>query len=160
MILYYASIARHITAGTAVYDIAPAGKSPQFLISAAKDPLGANLDRVQIIKGWLDSEGVTYEKIYDVALSDNRRSGERVQNTVDLKTPSYSNSVGSTHFANVWSDPDFDPTLSAFYYLRVLEIPTPRWTAYDEIKFQINMPDEIPRIVQDRAYTSAIWYSP
>ena len=139
---------------------APNGKSPKFLISAAKDPVGANLDRVQVIKGWLDSDGNTHEKIYDVVLSDNREPGESVQNTVDLQKPSYSNSVGSPHFDSIWSDPDFDPTLSAFYYLRVLQIPTPRWTAYDEIKFQVNMPEEIPRIVQDRAYTSAIWYTP
>ncbi len=139
---------------------APDGMPPKFLISAAKDPLGANLDRVQVIKGWIDSDGNTHEKVYDVALSDDREPGESIESTVDLKKPSYSNSVGSAQFTEVWTDPDFDPSLSAFYYARVLEIPTPRWTAYDEIKFQVNMPKEIPRIVQDRAYTSAIWYSP
>ena len=139
---------------------APIGRAPQFLIEAVKDPLGANLDRVQVIKGWLDNDGQTHEKIYDVALSDNRNGGQPIESTVDLKNASYSNSVGSTQFVNIWTDPDFDPRINAFYYVRVLEIPTPRWTAYDEIKFQINMPEEIPRIVQDRAYTSAIWYTP
>lgn len=139
---------------------APKDKSPVFLISAVKDPLGANLDRVQIIKGWLDGDGATYEKIYDVALSDDRKPNQLVGSTVDLQTASYTNSIGATHFNRVWIDPDFDSSLSAFYYVRVLQIPTPRWTAYDEVKFKVSMPDEVPKIVQDRAYTSAIWYTP
>ena len=140
---------------------APNGKSPQFLISAAKDPVGANLDRVQVIKGWLDSDGNTHEKIYDVVLSDDRKPGESVQNTVDLQKPSYSNSVGSTHFDSIWSDPDFDPTLSAFYYVRVLQIPTPRWTAYDAKFFAMkDLPEEVEMETQQRAYTSPIWYTP
>ena len=139
---------------------APSGKSPTFLLSAVKDPLGANLDRIQVIKGWLDGAGATHEKIYNIALSDDRTPKQPVASTVDLTTASYTNSVGSSHFNQVWTDPDFDPTLRAFYYVRVLEIPTPRWTAYDELKFKVKMPDQVPRIVQDRAYTSAIWYTP
>jgi hypothetical protein len=139
---------------------APNGKSPTFLVSAVKDPLGANLDRMQIIKGWLDDAGATHEKIYEVALSDDRRPNQPIDNTVDLQTASYTNSIGATHFNRIWTDPDFDPSLSAFYYVRVLEIPTPRWTAYDEVKFKVAMPDIVPKIIQDRAYTSAIWYTP
>ena len=139
---------------------APSGKSPTFLLSAVKDPLGANLDRIQVIKGWLDGAGATHEKIYNIALSDDRTPNQPVASTVDLTTASYTNSIGSSHFNQVWTDPDFDPTLRAFYYVRVLEIPTPRWTAYDELKFKVKMPDQVPRIVQDRAYTSAIWYTP
>ena len=100
------------------------------------------------------------KKIHEVALSDDRRPNQPIDNTVDLQTASYTNSIGATHFNRIWTDPDFDPSLSAFYYVRVLEIPTPRWTAYDEVKFKVAMPDIVPKIIQDRAYTSAIWYTP
>jgi len=142
------------------------GHSPAFLILAARDPDGANLDRVQVIKGWLEESGETREKIYDVALSDGREvdpeTGEvpSVGSTVNAAQASYLNSIGDPELATVWRDPDFDPDQRAFYYLRVLQIPTPRWTAYDAAYFGIDLPDRIPTVVQDRAYTSPIWYTP
>ena len=144
---------------------APAGTSPTFLIRAVKDPEGANLDRVQVIKGWHDVSGKIHEKIYNVALSDNRQDRgvktEPVGSTVDVPNASYTNTIGSPELAVVWRDPDFDTDELAFYYLRVLEIPTPRWTAYDAKYFQLkDLPDEIPMVTQERAYTSPIWYTP
>ena len=144
----------------------PAGTSPSFLIRAVKDPDGANLDRVQVIKGWRDGTGELHEKVYNVALSDGRtenRSGEvkSVGNTVDVEDASYTNSIGDPELAVVWADPKFNRDELAFYYVRVLEIPTPRWTAYDAKFFGIkDIPAEVPMIVQDRAYTSPIWYTP
>jgi hypothetical protein len=131
-----------------------------------KDPDGANLDRVQVIKGWRDADGELHEQIYNVALSDRRkesRSGKvkPVGNTVDVKDASYLNTIGDAELAIVWTDPDFDEEELAFYYVRVIEIPTPRWTAYDAKRFGIDdMPEEVPMILQDRAYTSPIWYTP
>ena len=142
------------------------GKAPTFMIRALRDPDGANLDRVQIIKGWLDAQGETHERIYDVAVSDGRIIGEDgrcktpVINTVDLESATYTNAVGAAMLAAHWQDPDFDPQESAFYYVRVLEIPTPRWTTYDAAFFNIPRPDNVPPTVQDRAYTSPIWYTP
>ena len=145
---------------------APKGKAPSFLIRAVKDPDGANLDRVQVIKGWRDEKGELHEKIYNVALSDSRKVGwngkvKPVGSTVDIADASYTNTIGDPELATVWQDPDFNQDELAFYYLRVLEIPTPRWTAYDAKFFGIkNIPDEVPMVTQERAYSSPIWYSP
>jgi Protein of unknown function (DUF3604) len=144
---------------------APDGKAPSFLVYALRDPIGANLDRVQIIKGWIDSGGQTHEKVYDVAWSGDRQPGAEgkvpsVGDTVDLSIPSWTNTIGAAELGTVWADPDFDPAQKAFYYARVLEIPTPRWTAYDRVKFDLDLPDTIALKQQERAYTSPIWYSP
>ena len=144
---------------------APKDKAPSFLIRAVKDPDGANLDRVQLIKGWHDSNGELHEKIYNVALSGNRQDKgpdtDKVGNTVDISDASYTNTIGDPELAVVWTDPDFDKDEPAFYYLRVLQIPTPRWTAYDAKYFKLkNIPDEVPMIGQERAYSSPIWYTP
>ncbi len=144
---------------------APDGKAPTFLVAAAKDPIGANLDRVQIIKGWLDDSGELKEKVYDVALSDGRTVGADgkappVGNTVDVKNANWTNTIGDPELITVWTDPDFDAGERAFYYARVIEIPTPRWTAYDVKYFGLDVPDEIPMTTQERAYTSPIWYTP
>ena len=146
---------------------APRGKSPSFLVAALKDPIGANVDRVQIIKGWRTAAGELEERIYDVAVSDGRKIGSDgrcktpVGNTVDVKNASWTNTIGDTELITVWKDPDFDPKQRAFYYVRVLEIPTPRWTAYDAKYFGIDdVPDEVVMVAQQRAYTSPIWYTP
>jgi len=144
---------------------APAGKSPTFLVAALKDPIGANLDRIQIIKGWLDKAGKTQEKVYDVVWSGDRKPGSDgkvplVGNTVDVPNATYTNSIGAPELIKVWKDPDFDPALRAFYYVRVIEIPTPRWTAYDAKYFGVKMPPEVPMTTTERAYTSPIWYTP
>ena len=145
---------------------APDGTLPSFLIRAVKDPDGANLDRVQVIKGWHDKQGALHEKIYNVALSDGRRESrkgkiEPVGNTVDVKDASYNNSIGDPELSVVWQDPDFHKDELAFYYVRVLEIPTPRWTAYDAKYFGLkDIPEEVPMVTQERAYTSPIWYTP
>jgi hypothetical protein len=142
------------------------GKAPSFMIRALRDPDGANLDRVQIIKGWLDNGGETHERIYDVAVSDGRTIGANgrckapVGNTVDVADASYTNTIGAPVLVAHWIDPDFDPQLRAFYYVRVLEIPTPRWTAFDAKFFGIEMPEGTKMQLQDRAYTSPIWYTP
>ena len=146
--------------------LAPTDKAPNFLIRAVKAPDGANLDRVQIIKGWRSSDGELHEKIYNVALSDNRKekpSGnvKPVGNTVDIADASYTNTIGDVELATVWTDPDFKADEHAFYYVRVLEIPTPRWTAYDAKYFNIKtIPDDVAMVTQERAYTSPIWYVP
>ena len=121
--------------------------------------------RLQIIKGWQDSEGELHEKVHDVVWSGDRAIGdngklEPVGTTVNLETATYANSIGSPYLSTVWSDPDFDPSESAFYYVRVLEIPTPRWTAFDEARFGVRMDDAVTRVLQERAYTSPIWYTP
>jgi hypothetical protein len=144
---------------------APAGKSPSFLVAAMKDPYSGNLDRIQIIKGWMDAKGKTHEKVYDVAWSGERKPGAdgklpAVGNTVDVKNATWTNTIGSPELIAVWTDPDFDPKQSAFYYARVIEIPTPRWTAYEARRFGIKMPDKVPMANQERAYTSPIWYAP
>ena len=136
------------------------------MVRAVRDPDGANLDRVQIIKGWLDKKGKTHERIYDVAVSDGRKIGSNgrakksVGNTVDVKTAKYTNTIGDAMLMAHWKDPDFDPKEYAFYYVRVIEIPTPRWTTFDAVFFGIDRPKNVPATVQDRAYTSPIWYTP
>ncbi len=140
-------------------------KAPSFMVYALRDVIGANLDRIQIIKGWLDSKGKTHEKIYNVAWSDGRKLGAdgklpAVGNTVDLASATWSNTIGASELATVWTDPDFDPADSAFYYARVLEIPTPPWYAYDAFRFGIEIPKDAPTSQQERAYTSPIWYTP
>ena len=144
---------------------APDGKSPSFILAAMKDPYGGNLDRVQIIKGWLDARGELNEKVYDVAWSGDRKRGgdgklPPVGNTVDVANATWTNTIGATELIAVWEGPDFDANERAFYYARVIEIPTPRWTAYEAKRYQIDMPDEVPMITQERAYTSPIWYTP
>jgi hypothetical protein len=145
---------------------APQGKSPTFLVAAMKDAIGANLDRIQIIKGWVDKAGKTQERIYDVAVSGGRtidadgRCKTPVGDTVDVANATWTNTIGAPELITVWKDPDFDPRLRAFYYVRVLEIPTPRWTAYDAVRFGINpLPGTLMKL-QERAYTSPIWYTP
>ena len=140
-------------------------KAPSFLIAALKDSEGANLDRIQIIKGWLDTGGKTHEQVYDIAWSDERTLNKQgvlpaVGNTVDVKNASWVNSIGEAQLFTHWVDPDFNPKQPAFYYARVIEIPTPRWTAYDQKRFAISMDDDVPMITQERAYTSPIWYQP
>ena len=147
-------------------DAAPQGKSPSFLVAALKDPYSGNLDRIQIVKGWLDKEGKTHEKVYDVVWGDAERrdldtNGKLppVGNAVDVKNATWTNTIGDPELITVWKDPDFDPSLEAFYYARVIEIPTPRWTAYDAKRYGITMSPEVPMTTQERAYTSPIWYS-
>mgnify|MGYP001817127625 CR=1 FL=1 len=142
-----------------------AGEAPSFLVAAMKDPFSGNLDRLQIIKGWMDESGELHEKVYDVAWSGDRQPGANgklpaVGNTVDVANATWSNSIGSPELIAVWEDPDFDPEESAFYYARVIEIPMPRWTAYEAKRFGVDMPDEVPMTTQERAYTSPIWYTP
>lgn len=145
---------------------APKNQSPRFLIQAVKDPDGANLDRVQVVKGWRNNKGDLQEKVYNVALSDDRRPDKNgdvlpLDSTVNIKNASYTNSIGDPELVTVWEDPDFDRTESAFYYLRVIEIPTPRWTAYDAKKYALaDIPEDVQMVTQERAYTSPIWYSP
>ncbi len=145
---------------------APRGKSPSFMVYALRDPIGANLDRIQIIKGWLDKRGNTQEKIYDVAVSDGRTIGDDgrcktpVGNTVNYETASWTNTIGDPELIAVWTDPDFDADESAFYYVRVMEIPTPRWLLYDKVRLGANVPEEAELDGQERAYSSPIWYTP
>ena len=138
--------------------------APRFLVMAARDPLGANLDRIQIVKGWIDGNGDTRERVFDVALSDGRTSrpkGARVlESTVDAETATYRNDIGAPQLAAFWADPYFEPDRQAFYYVRVLEIPTPRWTTYDAVRLGAEVPSAAPKEIQDRAYTSPIWYAP
>jgi len=141
------------------------GMSPTFLVAALKDPIGANLDRIQIIKGWLDAKGETHEKVYDVVWSGDRKPDAKgklpsVGDTVDVPNATYTNTIGATELIKVWKDPEFDASQRAFYYVRVLEIPTPRWTAYDAKYFGVKMPPEVTMKLQERAYTSPIWYTP
>ena len=140
-------------------------KVPTFLVAALKDPIGANLDRYQIIKGWMDDKGKLHEKVYDVAWSGDRKPGKdgklpAVGNSVDVKEASWTNTIGANELIAVWKDPDFNPEQPAFYYGRVIEIPTPRWTAYDAKYFGLQMPSEVPMTTLERAYTSPIWYTP
>jgi len=139
--------------------------APTFMVFALRDPIGANLDRIQIVKGWLGRNGKTHEKVYDVAWSDDRQPGDDgklppVGNTVDLEAANWTNTIGASELATVWTDPDFDPKLKAFYYARVIEIPTPRWVLYDKVRFGANIPKEAKLTHQERAYTSPIWYTP
>ncbi|MFC2085712.1 DUF3604 domain-containing protein [Bacteroidota bacterium] len=147
---------------------APEGvEAPSFLMAALKDPISGNLDRIQVVKGWVDSSGERQEKVYNVVWSDPERRNidadgnlSPVGNTVNVQLATWNNSIGSPELIGVWTDPDFDPTQPAVYYARVLEIPTPRWTAYEQVRFNITMPDEVEMMTQERAYTSPIWYTP
>ena len=144
---------------------APRGKAPTFLAAALKDPIGANLDRYQIIKGWLDRDGSLHEKIYDVAWSGDRKPGSdgklpSVGSTVDEANATWTNTIGAPELIKVWKDPEFDPSQPAFYYGRVIEVPTPRWTAYDAKRFKVKPLPGTTMIVTERAYTSPIWYTP
>jgi hypothetical protein len=146
---------------------APSGKAPTFLVAALKDPIGANLDRIQIVKGWLETDGSMQEKIYDVVWGD---AGKRtpgadgklppVGSTVDVENATWTNTIGDPELITVWKDPDFGPKQRAFYYARVLEIPTPRWTAYDAKRFGVKPLPGTTMTLQERAYTSPIWYTP
>ena len=142
-------------------------RAPTFIVSALKDPIGANLDRVQVVKGWTDAEGKSHEKVFDVVWSDMKKrkvssDGKvpAVGNTVDEARASYSNSIGAAELTSVWRDPAFDPAQRAFYYVRVIEIPTPRWVLYDALRFGAKLGDGVQKVQQERAYTSPIWYKP
>ena len=142
------------------------GKAPTFVVWALKDPESGNLDRVQIIKGFINKWGRADEKIYDVAWSDNRKPDAKtgklpsVGNTVDVKTAKYTNDIGDTQLSAVWTDPDFDPKQKVVYYVRVLEIPTPRWSTYDAVKLGVPPLKDVPATIQERAWSSPIWYTP
>jgi hypothetical protein len=144
---------------------APTDKTPAFLIRTLRDADGANIDRVQVVKGWMDAKGEQQEKVYDVVWSGNRELNDNgklpsVGNTVNVTEASYDNSIGAPMLQTYWQDPDFDAEQSAFYYVRVIEIPTPRWTTYDTKFFGLKLPEDVPATIQDRAYTSPIWYTP
>ena len=149
-------------------DLPPApssGAAPTFLVAALKDPLSGNLDRIQIVKGWVDGSGDRQEKVYDVVWSGDRQPGSDgklppVGNTVDVANATWTNTIGSAELIAAWTDPEFDPSLPAVYYARVLEIPTPRWTAYEAERFDVTLPAEVEMTTQERAYTSPIWYTP
>jgi len=142
----------------------PESGAPRFFVWATKDPNSGNLDRIQVIKGWIE-DGKSQERIYNVALSDERvtaldGSAPPVGNTVDVKQASYTNDIGDVQFSAPWEDPDFDSSTSAFYYVRVLEIPTPRWTTHVAVARDVEPPEGVPASLQERAYTSPIWYEP
>ena len=144
---------------------APEGKSPSFLVAALRDPLSGNLDRIQIVKVWVDKSDDRQEKVFDVVWSGDRKPGADgklplVGNTVDIANATWSNTIGAPELIMAWTDPEFDPKVSAAYYARVLEIPTPRWTAYEAKRFGIKMKKEIPMVNVERAITSPIWYTP
>jgi len=143
----------------------PNGKSPTFMVFALRDPIGANLDRIQVVKGWMDSRGDLQEKVYDVTWSGDRQPDANgklppVGNTVDIEAANWTNTIGASELATIWTDPDFDANESAFYYVRVLEIPTPRWVLYDKVRLGAHIPEGVELIHQERAYTSPIWYTP
>ena len=139
---------------------------PDFMVYALRDPIGANLDRIQIVKGWLDAGGETHERVHDVSVSGDRQIGPDgrcatpVGNTVDIAAANWTNTIGASELATVWTDPDFDPAQRAFYYARVLEIPTPRWVVYDAFRYGVEIPEGADTILQERAYTSPIWFTP
>jgi hypothetical protein len=148
-------------------DIPEGATAPKFIVGAMRDPNSGNLDRLQIVKGWLNSDGSTDERVYDVIWSDmdTRPLGSdgkvpAVGNTVDVANATWTNSIGEPELLALWQDPDFDPAQNAFYYARVIEIPTPRWTAYDAKRFGLKVGSEVPMTIQERAYTSPIWYDP
>ena len=147
--------------------VLPAGseRAPQFMVYALKGPNSGNLDRIQIVKGWIDAEGKKHDRIYDVVWSGEREIGSDdklppVGNTVDISTATYTNTIGAAELSATWTDPDFEADLSAFYYLRVIEIPTPRWSTYDAVNLGIEPPEEFPATIQERAWGSPIWYTP
>jgi len=143
----------------------PGTPAPTFLIRALKDPKSANLDRIQVVKGWLDSGGQKHEKVFDVAWAGERKPGPdgklpAIGNTVDLKTATYANTIGAAELAVAWSDPEFKSGERAVYYVRVLEIPTPRWSTYDAVRLKLPLPKDVPPTIQERAWSSPIWYTP
>jgi hypothetical protein len=140
-------------------------KSPTFMVHTLMDPLNGSLDRIQIVKGWANADGTLGEKVYDVVWSGDRKMDNNgkvpsVGNSVNLEDGTWDNSIGATELKAVWSDPDFDAALEAFYYVRVLEIPTPRWTLFDKIQYGAELSAEIPLTQTERGYTSPIWYHP
>ncbi len=144
---------------------APEGSEPSFIVAALKDPISGNLDRIQIVKVWLDKKNTRREKVYDVVWAGDRTPGADgklppVGSTVDVANATWTNTIGEPELIGIWSDPDFDASQPASYYARVLEIPTPRWTAYEAKRYSLKLPDEIPMTTQERAYTSPIWYTP
>ena len=135
------------------------------MVYALRDPVGANLDRIQIVKGWVAADGTLQEKVYDVAWSGDRQPGADgkvppVGDTVDVATASFQNSIGASELGTIWTDPDFDPAERAVYYARVIEIPTPRWILYDRLRLGAEIPEDATLTLQERAYTSPIWYTP
>ncbi|HXV63914.1 MAG TPA: DUF3604 domain-containing protein [Vicinamibacteria bacterium] len=161
----HAGYSRGVPMGGDLSD-APPGAAPKLMIRALRDPDGANLDRIQVVKGWRDRAGALHERVFDVVVSDGRsidadgRCRTPVGNTVDVGTATYTNTVGDALLMGHWEDPAFDPEERSFYYVRVLEIPTPRWTTYDARFFGVALPDGVPATHQERAYTSPIWYAP
>ena len=146
-------------------DLGPTGAAPTFTVYALKDPDGANLDRIQIIKGWVDADGELHEQVVEVAWAGDRQRGAdgkvpAVGNTVDLETAKFTNDIGAATLIGSWRDETFDPEQHAFYYARVLEIPTPRWSTYDAVRHDLPLLEDVPATIQERAWTSAIWYSP
>ncbi|MCB1689056.1 MAG: DUF3604 domain-containing protein [Halioglobus sp.] len=153
--------ARGVPMGGTLPAAGKAPSAPTFALWAAKDPEGANLDRLQVIKGWVDADGASHEKVFDVALSDGRKPGANgkvppVGNTVDVAKATYTNNIGATQLSAFWQDPAFDPAQEAFYYARAIEIPTPRWSTYDAMRLGVEAPE--PTTLQERAISSAIWY--
>jgi hypothetical protein len=145
--------------------IGKASKPPTFTVWAMKDPDGANLDRIQIVKGWVDAKGEPRDEVVDVAWSGDRKPGKSgelppVGDTVDVQTATYTNAIGSAELMAAWTDPDFDPARPALYYVRVIEIPTPRWTTYDAVRNKLALLEDVPATIQERAWTSPIWYTP
>jgi len=142
----------------------PAGRAPSFLVGALRDHYSGNLDRIQVVKVWFDGSE-RMEKVYNVAWSGDRQLDAdgnlpAVGNTVDVASATWTNTIGTPELIQVWTDPDFDPNVRAAYYARVLEIPTPRWTTYEAVRFGVDVQDEAPDTIQERAYTSPIWYTP
>ena len=140
------------------------GKTPTFIIQAIKDAEGANLDRVQVVKGWIDANGKTHEKVFDIAWSERKVNANGslppVGNTVNVADASYTNTIGAIDLKAVWADPEFDANVAAFYYVRVLEIPTPRWSTFDAKDMHIEPLKGLSETIQERAYSSPIWYNP
>jgi hypothetical protein len=161
----FAGYDKGVPMGGTLADRPVSAEAPTFMVLALRDPIGANLDRIQIIKGWLDDSGETREKVYDATWSGNRKIGRDgklapVGSTVDAQHANWTNTIGASELGTVWTDPDFDPAQKAFYYARVIEIPTPRWSTYDAFRFGIDLPEGTPTSTQERAYTSPIWYAP
>lgn len=145
-------------------DSAPGNSAPTLIVHALKEADGANLDRIRIVKGWVDSNGEQHSRIYDVALSNGRKIGPNgsvplVGNTVNETDATYSNSIGDSELSATWTDPDFDPSNPAFYYARVLQIPTPRWSMYDAARTGMERPQDLPVSIQERTWTSPVWYN-
>jgi hypothetical protein len=160
----FAGYAKGVPMGGDLLGAPKGSEAPSFMVYALRDPIGANLDRIQIIKGWLDGNA-THEQVYDVAWSGDRSIGSNgklapVGNTVDAANATWTNTIGAAELATVWTDPDFDPAQRAFYYTRVIEIPTPRWSTHDAFRFGVPIPEGAPTATQERAYSSPIWYTP